>query len=89
VGSVRGGGKVMQETVAQLGELDADGRANARLLPQQITGADQQRELVEAAASEERRIAGPARSSVRAGLAGHGWDGSCDARSSWRNYAQS
>jgi hypothetical protein len=40
-----------------LGELDADGRANARLLAQQITGADQQRELFEAAASAERRIA--------------------------------
>ena len=38
VRSVRRGGKVVQETVAQLGELDAAGRANARLLAQQITG---------------------------------------------------
>jgi N-acetyl-gamma-glutamylphosphate reductase len=38
VRSVRRGGKVVQETVAQLGELDADGRANARLLAQQISG---------------------------------------------------
>jgi transposase len=58
VRSVRRGGKVMQETVAQLGELDADGRANARLLAQQLTGADQQqRELFEAAATAEQRIA--------------------------------
>jgi len=35
---VRRDGKVVQETVAQLGELDAAGRANARLLAQQITG---------------------------------------------------
>jgi hypothetical protein len=41
VRSVRRGGKMVQETVAQLGELEADGRANARLLAQQITGADQ------------------------------------------------
>ena len=57
VRSVRHGGKVVQETVAQLGELEAAGRANARLLAQQITGADQQRELFEAAATEEQRIA--------------------------------
>lgn len=57
VRSVRRGGKVMQETVAQLGELDADGRANARLLAQQITGTDQQRELFEARAADEQRVA--------------------------------
>src|SRR5579864_4620797 len=58
VRSVRRGGKVVQETVAQLGELAADGRAHARLLAQQITGADQQqRELFEAAASAEQSIA--------------------------------
>jgi hypothetical protein len=39
VRSVRRGGKVVQETVAQLGELDGEGRARARLLAQQITGA--------------------------------------------------
>jgi transposase len=57
VRALRRGGKVVQETVAQLGELDADGRAHARLLARQITGTDQQRELFEPAASEEQRIA--------------------------------
>jgi hypothetical protein len=57
VRALRRGGKVVQETVAQLGELDADGRAQARLLAQQITGTDQQRELFEPVASEEQRIA--------------------------------
>ena len=38
VRSVRYGRKVKQETVAQLGELDAKGRAQAKLLAQQITG---------------------------------------------------
>ena len=53
VRSVRRGGKVVQQTVAQLGELDAEGRANARLLAQQITGTDQQQGLFEAAATEQ------------------------------------
>jgi hypothetical protein len=57
VRSVRRGGKVLHETVAQLGELDGAGRANARLLAQQITGTGQQRELFEAAATDEQRIA--------------------------------
>jgi transposase len=57
VRSVRRGAKVVQETVAQLGELDAEGRANARLLAQQITGTDQQRELFEADATGEQRVA--------------------------------
>src|SRR5216683_2376577 len=58
VRALRRGGKVVQETVAQLGELDTEGRAHARLLAQQITGADQQqRELFEAAATAEQRIA--------------------------------
>jgi transposase len=57
VRALRRGGKVVQETVAQLGELDADGSAHARLLARQITGTDQQRELFEPAASEEQRIA--------------------------------
>jgi transposase len=38
VRSVRRGGKVIQETVAQLGELDAQGRARARDLALAITG---------------------------------------------------
>jgi hypothetical protein len=52
VRSVRRGGKVVQETVAQLDELDVEGRASARLLAQQITGRAQQRELFEAAVPE-------------------------------------
>ena len=57
VRSVRRGGKVVQETVAQLGELDAEGRASARLLAQQITGSAQQRELFEAAVADVQRVA--------------------------------
>jgi predicted NAD/FAD-dependent oxidoreductase len=56
VRSMRRGGKVVQETVAQLGELDGAGRANARLLAQHISGTDQQRELFEAPATDEQRI---------------------------------
>jgi len=49
VRSVRRNGKVIQETVAQLGELDAEGRAKAKALARQITGRGDQRELFEAA----------------------------------------
>jgi len=38
VRSVRRGGKVVQETVAQLGELDGEGRARARALARSICG---------------------------------------------------
>ena len=38
VRSVRRGGRVVQETVAQLGELDGEGRAQARALARAITG---------------------------------------------------
>ena len=50
VRSVRRGGKVVQETVAQLGELDAEGRAKAKALARSITGRadDQQGNLFEA-----------------------------------------
>jgi transposase len=47
VRSVRHGRKVVQETVAQLGELDAEGRVRAKLLAQEITGRADQRELFE------------------------------------------
>jgi len=58
VRSVRRGGKVVQETVAQLGELDGEGRARARLLAQQITGRrGDQRELFEESAPEPRSVA--------------------------------
>ena len=48
VRSVRYGRKVRQEIVAHLGELDAKGRAQAKLLARQITGQGDQRELCEA-----------------------------------------
>jgi transposase len=51
VRSVRRNGKVVQETVAQLGELDANGRAKAKVLARQITGRGDQRDLFEDAAS--------------------------------------
>src|SRR5260370_25161740 len=50
VRSVRRGRKVFQETVAHLGELDAQGRARARRLALAITGGREQYELFEAAA---------------------------------------
>jgi len=42
VRSVRCGRKVRQETVAQLGELDADGRLAARSLAEQLIGVERQ-----------------------------------------------
>lgn len=51
VRSVRRGGKVVQETIAQLGELDAEGRAKAKALARSITGRrddDRQGHLFEA-----------------------------------------
>ena len=48
VRSVRRNGKVVQETVAQLGELDAEGRAKAKALARKITGRGDQRDLFEA-----------------------------------------
>jgi hypothetical protein len=84
VRSVRRGGKVIQETVAQLGELDAEGRAYARLLAQQITDRAHQHELFEATASEAQGVAvrldRVCASSVHALSAGCGWAGSYGAR---------
>ncbi len=51
VRSVRRNGKVIQQTVAQLGELDAEGRAKAKALARQITGRGDQGELFEASAA--------------------------------------
>ena len=48
VRSVRRGRKVIQETVAQLGELDAEGRARARTLAAKITCRPEQLEIFEA-----------------------------------------
>jgi len=55
VRSVRRNGKVIQETVAQLGELDARGRREARALADRICGVrvEQQRSFFEDAPSSE------------------------------------
>jgi DDE family transposase len=45
VRSVRVGRKVVQQTVAHLGELDAEGRAQARALARTITGGREQADL--------------------------------------------
>jgi transposase len=56
VRSVRRGGRVVQETVAQLGELDAEGRAKAKALAREITGRSEQRELFEEPAPGEETV---------------------------------
>jgi len=54
VRSVRVGGKVVQQTVAQLGELDSKGRAKAKLLAESLTGRKStQRDLFEAEPERE------------------------------------
>jgi transposase len=53
VRSVRRNGKVVQETVAQLGELDAQGRAKARALARSITGRPDQVDLFEEPCSDQ------------------------------------
>jgi transposase len=57
VRSVRRGGKVRQETVAQLGELDAQGRARAQDLARQIIGRSEQFELFEERPQTENTVA--------------------------------
>lgn len=57
VRSVRRGRKVFQETVAHLGELDAQGRARARRLAVEITGGREQYELFEATAGAVEPVA--------------------------------
>jgi transposase len=58
VRSVRRDGKVVQETVAQLGELDGEGRLRARGLARRITGRNtEQIELFEATPTAGQRIA--------------------------------
>jgi len=56
VRSVRRNGKVVQETVAQLGELDAEGRSKAKALARQITGRGDQRELFEAPDADDTPV---------------------------------
>ena len=57
VRSVRRDGKVVQETVAQLGELDAQGRLRAEALARRITGRADQYELFEERPGAEQAIA--------------------------------
>ncbi|MGH8308280.1 MAG: IS1634 family transposase [Steroidobacteraceae bacterium] len=57
VRSVRRGRRVVQETVAQLGELDAQGRARARALARSITGRTEQFELFEERAASGATVA--------------------------------
>jgi transposase len=58
VRSVRFGSRVRQETVAQLGELDAQGRANAKALARSMTGVDtEQLGLFEAAPCHAEPVA--------------------------------
>jgi transposase len=57
VRSVRRNGKVVQETVAQLGELDAEGRLRAKALARRITGRPDQYDLFEERPGPERTIA--------------------------------
>jgi transposase len=57
VRSVRRNGKVVQETVAQLGELDAQGRLRAQALARHITGRADQYDLFEERPGPERTIA--------------------------------
>ena len=52
VRSVRVGRKVVQQTVAQLGELDAAGRARAKALARAITGDREQPDLFTPVAAE-------------------------------------
>jgi transposase len=57
VRSVRRGRKVVQETVAHLGELDAQGRARAKVLAHQITGGAEQSGLFETPVARQPAVA--------------------------------
>jgi transposase len=57
VRSVRRQGKVVQETIAHLGELDARGRAKAQALARQIMGSAAQRELFEGDSGSDQTVA--------------------------------
>lgn len=56
VRSIRREGKVVQEVVAHLGELDADGRARAEALARQITGRADQGDLFEPCAEVQEPL---------------------------------
>ncbi len=57
VRSVRRNGKVVQQTVAQLGELDAEGRTQAQALARRISGGYVQADLFEETAPRQETIA--------------------------------
>jgi len=57
VRSVRRGRKVVQETVAHLGELDAQGRAKAKALARQVTGGAEQSGLFETPIARQSAVA--------------------------------
>ncbi len=76
VRSVRVGRKVVQQTIAHLGELDADGRARAKALARAITGDREQADLFEVAAADE---------AVRFGSSEFAWSaGAASGMSGWR-----
>ena len=82
VRSVRRGRRVVQETVAQLGELDGQGRARACALALRITGREEQYELFEAPPGRSEAVAVRVDQfvwSARAVLATCGWAGGCGA----------
>jgi hypothetical protein len=85
VRSVRRGRKVVQQTVAQLGELDAEGRARAQALARSIGGRkwdDSQGQLfdhAQANMSVAVKLEGYGLS-ARAVLALYGWGGCYGAR---------
>jgi transposase len=56
VRSVRRNGKVIQETVAQLGELDEQERVSARALACEMTGRSEQRELFEETSTKGTKV---------------------------------
>lgn len=56
VRSVRMGRRVVQQTVAQLGELDAQGRARAKALAQTLVGRVRQPDLFTSEATEDAGV---------------------------------
>src|SRR6266478_4353964 len=83
VRSVRRGRRVVQETVAHLGELDGEGRTRARRLALQITGRREQYELFEAAAAVGEPVAvrlEQVRLERTRRIATSGWAGDCGRR---------
>lgn len=82
VRSVRCGRKVRQETVAQLGELDADGRLAARSLAERLVGAERHRgcSTTKCRPSPSRSICVGCGWNADAVSATCGWRGGCGRR---------